>query len=131
MCQIGAQNISRSQVIADIDTLFNTLTEVHPNLYDRISMSDLNEKITNLKAGLQDSISTIELYSRVAPIVALLGDAHTTVALPYREVMIKAGRYVPVYPTIDSNTGRMYVKASVENVVRHTRSASLTISLWR
>lgn len=118
-CFIGlkAQYISKSQAIADIDTLFHTLTEVHPNLYDRISMSHLNEKITNVKAGLHDSISTIELYGHVAPIVAQIGDAHTTVALPYREVMIKAGRYVPVYPTIDSNTGRMYVKASVGNVV--------------
>lgn len=114
---LKAQNISRSQAIADIDTLLYTLTEVHPNLHDKVSVSSLNDKIVNLKAGLQDSVSAIELYGRVAPIIAQLGDAHTTMVLPYREIMIKAGKYVPVYPTIDSNTGRMYVKASVGNAV--------------
>ncbi|MBQ0084933.1 MAG: hypothetical protein KBS65_01680 [Prevotella sp.] len=160
---INAQNISRSQAIADIDTLLYTLTEVHPNLYDKISRSDLNDKIVNLKAGLQglcqreessliefssaaearlcqgscqraessshefssaaearlcqDSIYAIELYGLIAPIVAQIGDAHTTMVLPYRDVMLKVGKYIPVYPTIDNNTGKIYVKASVGNLV--------------
>lgn len=112
-----AQNISRSQAFADIDTLLHTLNEVHPNLYSNVSMSTLNRQIADAKAGMPDSISVIALYESLAPVIAGIGDAHTTMALPYREVMIKVGRYIPVFPTIDSNTGRMLVKASVGNCV--------------
>lgn len=113
----NAQDISRSQASSDIDTLICTLCEVHPNLYCYISESILNNQIADLKANLHDSISVIQLYETLAPIVAQIGDAHTTMALPYREVMIRAGKYIPVFPTIDSNTGRMLVKASVGNCV--------------
>lgn len=118
-CSVGvsAQNISRSQAFADIDTLTYTLSEVHPNLYSNISESSLNSQIADLKANIQDSINVIELYKAMAPIVAQIGDAHTTMVLPYREVMIAAGKYIPVFPTIDSNTGKMLVKASVGNCV--------------
>ncbi len=114
---MNAQYISRSKASADIDTLIYTLSEVHPNIYSNISESSLNSQIANLKANLQDSISVIELYKALAPIVAQIGDAHTTMVLPYREVMIEAGKYIPVFPTIDSNTGKMFVKASVGNCV--------------
>lgn len=120
LCDItvmNAQSISRSQASADIDTLMHTLSEVHPNLYSQISEQSLNSQTADLKANLQDSTDAIELYKNLAPIIAHIGDAHTTMVLPYREVMIKAGRYIPVFPTIDSNTGRMYVKASVGNCV--------------
>lgn len=114
---MNAQNISRNKASVDIDTLIYTLSEVHPNLYSNISASSLNAQIEDLKANLQDSISVIDLYKTLAPIVAQIGDAHTTMVLPYREVMIKAGKYIPVFPTIDSNTGKMFVKASVGNCV--------------
>lgn len=117
ICHIDAQNISRSQASADIDTLLLTLSEVHPNLYGSISESSLNGQIADLKANLHDSLSVIDLYKDLAPIIARIGDAHTTMVLPYREVMINAGRYIPIFPTIDSNTGKMLVKASVDNCV--------------
>lgn len=80
-------------------------------------MTTLNSQITSIMADLPDSVSVIALYEALAPVIAGIGDAHTTMVLPYREVMIKAGRYIPVFPTIDSNTGRMYVKASVGDCV--------------
>lgn len=113
----NAQNISKSQATADIDTLLYMLSEVHPNLYSNISICSLNSQIADIKSELQDSISTLELYGKLAPVVAQIGDAHTSIVLPYRDVMIKAGKYIPVFPTIDNNTGRMYVKASVGNAV--------------
>lgn len=113
----NAQTISRSQANADIDTLLYTLREVHPNIYSNMHADQLNGLFADLKAELHDSISTLELYGKLAPIVAQIGDAHTVVALPYRDIMIKAGKYLPVYPTIDTNTGRMMVKASVGNAV--------------
>lgn len=120
LCDItvmSAQNISRDQASADIDTLMHTLSEVHPNLYSQISEQSLNSQIADLKTNVLDSTNAIDLYKNLAPIIAQIGDAHTTMVLPYREVMIKAGRYIPVFPTINSNTGRMLVKASVSNCV--------------
>lgn len=114
---LNAQIISPSQAINDIDTLFHMLTEVHPNLYDKTSEDRQNALIDGFKTSIQDSISVIQLYEALAPVVAQMGDAHTTMVLPYRDVMIRAGKYIPVFPTIDSNTGRMLVKASVGNCV--------------
>lgn len=114
---VNAQNISRKQFADDIDSLMYTLSEVHPNLYSNISMSSLNRQMTALKDINQDSISILDAYKSLAPIIAQIGDAHTVMSLPYREVMLKAGKYLPVFPTIDNNTGKMYVKASVGNAV--------------
>lgn len=114
---MNAQSISRPQASADIDTLLFTLSEVHPNLYSKITENNLNGLIADLKANIQDSTSVIELYKGLAPIIAQIGDAHTTMVLPYREVMINAGRYIPIFPTIDCNTGKMLVKASVGNCI--------------
>lgn len=114
---IRAQNISRNQASADIDTLFYTLSEVHPNLYSNIGKNSLSSQFSNLKASFPDSLDVIGFYRAVAPVVALIGDAHTSMALPYGEIVLKAGKYIPVFPSIDSNTGRMYVKASVDNAV--------------
>lgn len=119
LCCMGlnAQNISRRQAVSDIDSLFHTLAEVHPDLYSNISKESLDAHIADLKAGVQDSVNVIELYQSVAPVVALIGDAHTSVVLPDRQILIRAGKYIPVFPTIDNNTGRMFVKASVGNCV--------------
>lgn len=114
---INAQNISKSQANADIDSLLYTLKEVHPNIYSNIHEDKLNGLFADVKAEMQDSISIIELYGRLAPIVAQIGDAHTRMVLPYREIMIKAEKYIPVFPTIDNNSGKMFVKASVGNAV--------------
>lgn len=120
MCCVAlanAQSISKSQAVVDIDTLLYTLSEVHPNLYGNISKKAMKKQIASLKSNIADPVDIIDLYKAAAPVVAKIGDAHTTMVLPYREVMLKAGMYMPVYPTIDTNTGRMYVKASVENAV--------------
>lgn len=93
------------------------LSEVHPNLYSNVGMHAFNSQIASIKADLKDSVDVLELYKMLAPVVAQIGDAHTNMVLPYRDVMVKAGRYIPVFPTIDNNTGRMYVKASVGNAV--------------
>lgn len=116
---MNAQNISRGKAFADIDTLIHTLSEVHPDLYCNIPMEALNSQIADVKAALPDSISVIELYKTLAPVIARIGDAHTTMVLPYREVMIKAGRCFFALPTIDNNTGRMFVKASVGNCISY------------
>lgn len=113
----NAQNISKSQAKADIDTLLYTLKEVHPDIYSTIHADKLDGLFADIKNELQDSISILDLYGRIAPIVAQIGDAHTGVVLPYREIMIEAGKYIPVFPTIDNNSGRMFVKASVDNAV--------------
>lgn len=114
---LNAQMISRHQASADIDTLSYTLSEVHPNLYCNIPMSTLSSQMADLKASLPDSISIVDLYKALAPIIAQIGDAHTTMVLPDREVMAQAEKYLPVFPTIDNNTGKMLVKASVGNCV--------------
>ena len=112
-----AQTISREEAISDIDSLYYTLSEVHPDMYANIGVGELAKAIRKVKDGLPESMSITELYRRMAPSVSLIGDAHTGINMPYREIMVEAKLFMPVYPTIDSNTGKMYVKASVANRV--------------
>ncbi|MGN1376607.1 MAG: S41 family peptidase [Prevotella sp.] len=114
---IQAQKISREQASEDIDSLIYTLSEVHPNLYSQTTISDFHNAIMNVKTGLTDSVSSIDIYNDLAPVISQLGDAHTGMVFPYQKVMTQVGKYLPIYPTIDNNTGKLYVKASVDNVV--------------
>lgn len=113
----NAQNISRTEASEDIDSLVYTLTEVHPDLYYNIGMSRFCQAVYDAKNNLPDSISATELYRLCAPIVAEIGDAHTSLMLPYDNIMSGIRGFCPVYPTIDNNTGKLYVKASADNCV--------------
>ena len=112
-----AQIISRDQACEDIDSLIYTLSEVHPNLYCHTTISDFNNAIMNIKTELNDSVNSIELFSSLAPVISQLGDAHTGMIFPYKRVMSQVNKYLPIYPTVDNNTGKLYVKASVDNVI--------------
>lgn len=113
----SAQKVSRKEAVSDIDSLYYTLSEVHPDMYANVSIGELARTLQKVKEDLPDSMSVTDLYRRIAPWVTLIGDAHTVINMPYREIMIEAGMFMPVYPTIDSNTGQMFVKVSVENKV--------------
>ena len=104
-----AQIISRDQACEDIDSLIYTLSEVHPNLYCHTTISDFNNAIMNIKTELNDSVNSIELFNSLAPVISQLGDAHTGMVFPYKRVMSQVNKYLPIYPTVDNNTGKLYV----------------------
>lgn len=114
---VQAQTISREQAVADIDSLMYTICEVHPNMFGNVGMSTLFKSVAKVKEELPDSISAVGLYRRLAPVVAQIGDAHTSIEFPYRRVMEQTDLFLPLLPGINNTTGKMYVKASADNII--------------
>jgi len=117
LAETKAQNFSKAEAEADIDSLISVLTEVHPMYIEKANAEPLVKELNAAKATLPETLDKLELYSILAPIIAKIGDAHTTVVQPFGEAIVKAGGLAPFYPTVDTNTGRLYVKASCKNCV--------------
>ena len=83
----------------DLDFLFKTIEEVHPNMYAYIS----KEKFTPLRDKLYNQItqpmSRLEFYKAVAPVVAGLKNGHTYIDPPKEEFtyyLENGGKLFPV-----------------------------------
>jgi len=72
-------SISREQMIQDIDVLFSTIDEVHPDMYAVYPKELLDKDIESVKSQLEPSGDIFYFYKQVTPLVAKLGDGHTTV----------------------------------------------------
>ena len=80
-----AKNISKEQMINDIDLLFSTIEKVHPDMYFVYSKESLRKDIEEVKSQLEPSGDIFYFYKQVAPLIAKLGDAHTNIPPPYDE----------------------------------------------
>ena len=72
-------NISREQMIQDIEILFSTINAVHPDMYAVYPKEQLDKDIERVKSKLEPSGNIFYFYKQVAPLVASLGDGHTSV----------------------------------------------------
>ncbi len=101
----GQKYPGRNQLCADIDSLYASISEIHPDMFAVMPKTDFEKKIAGIKAILQDSTSVINFYQYLAPLVAGLGDGHTSMSFPRQElknagillfpfsVSVKAGDY--------------------------------------
>jgi hypothetical protein len=64
----------------DIDTFARELTELHPNLFQRIPRSRFESELASLRAEVP-SLSDAEIVVGLMRILALVGDSHTTIDL--------------------------------------------------
>ena len=82
----GQRNsISREQMIQDINTLFSTIEEVHPDMYAVYPKQQLDKDIERVKSELEPSGDILYFYKHITPLVAKLGDGHTSMFPPYRD----------------------------------------------
>ena len=71
--------VSKAKAIEDIDFFFDNAEQIHPNLYFKISKSDLSKHIYSLKNNINDSISINEFSRKMRVLVNYIGDGHTNV----------------------------------------------------
>jgi C-terminal processing protease CtpA/Prc len=76
------ENLSRGQMIQDIDTLFSTIEKVHPDMYAVYPKQLLDKDIEKLKSELESSGDIFYFYKQIAPLVVKLGDGHTGIGFP-------------------------------------------------
>jgi hypothetical protein len=77
-------SFSREQMAQDIDVLFSTIEDVHPDMYAVYPKEQLDKDIERLKSKLAPSGDIFYFYRQVAPLVVKLGDGHTNFFPPIR-----------------------------------------------
>ncbi len=78
-----AQNLSREQMLQDIDSLFSTIEKVHPDMYAVYPKHALEKDLERIKSELEPTGDVFYFYKQITPLVVKLGDGHTSVGFPY------------------------------------------------
>lgn len=102
-----------SALMEDIDFLFETMEQVHPNIYAYVSKDTISQLRQELAARLNSPMTRIEFWKEVAPIVATLRDGHTSLPFPREErvqLVDSAGLIFPFDVSISE--GRLYIVAN-------------------
>lgn len=95
--------LSPEQAKFDLDALFYTISEVHPDMYSVAGQVELLSAINRASESITDSISVEELYKIAAPVVAMIGDGHTNLFFPANEVFKKETKRIPVWMHVESD----------------------------
>jgi hypothetical protein len=74
----GCQKVLQpKQMKEDLDFLFKTIEEVHPNMYAYTPKDEFVPYRDDLYRQINQPISVIEFYKKTAPVVTLIKDGHT------------------------------------------------------
>jgi len=79
-----SKSFSREQMAQDIDSLFSSIEQVHPDMYAVYPKQKLKQEIEKVKSELNPSGDIFYFYRLVAPLVVKLGDGHTNFFPPFR-----------------------------------------------
>jgi C-terminal processing protease CtpA/Prc len=83
----------------DLDFLFKTIEEVHPNMYAYTTEHEFLQLREPLYQRVAGPMSRLEFYKAVAPVVASLKNGHTSMHPPleaFNEYLSKGGRIFPL-----------------------------------
>lgn len=93
---LGCQKVLQpTQIKEDLDFLFNTIEEVHPNIYAYTPKNEFVPYRDDLYHQIKQPISVIEFYKKIAPVVTLIKDGHTWV-YPYTVILPWTDRFFPL-----------------------------------
>ena len=71
--------LDKDSLLSEIDILFSSIDEIHPDMYYTLSQNDFENELVLLKASIKTDISVFDYYKLIAPLVSKLGDGHTGV----------------------------------------------------
>ncbi len=101
---IFAKLIPPDKLKEDLDFLFKTIEEVHPNMYAYISKEEFSKYRNKLYNQVDHPMNPLEFYKLVAPVVASLKNGHTFIQ-PFKEELKKVaeggGRVFPLSLYLD------------------------------
>ncbi|MHC4132496.1 MAG: S41 family peptidase [Planctomycetota bacterium] len=78
-----AKLIPPEKLKEDLDFIFKTIEEVHPNMYAYTPKEEFKPIREQLYKDVNRSMTVLEFYKLVAPVVAALKNSHTGVHPPY------------------------------------------------
>ena len=85
---LSAQNydnvkLSKHEVYTDLSTLYQYLTQSHPNINEVSDSIYLKNAFSNIFLSIDDSISINEFFIRLVTIFSKIDDSHLTLNLDY------------------------------------------------
>jgi len=90
---------SKSQLIADLDTLYSVINEVHPDMFAVMTQDKFEKKLNEIKSNLKDSMTVFDFYIMTAPLIHDLEDGHTLLFPPsYLFPPLENEIHNPVFP---------------------------------
>ena len=109
--------ISHEEALEDIDSLFYTISEIHPDMFGICNVESLMGKIDSIKHNITDSIEVAKLYRELAPAVAMLGDGHTDIYCPIDEFYTSKLPRLPLAIDVNVQDMKLTVTGSVDNCI--------------
>ena len=108
---IFSESVSPNKLKADLDFLFRTIEEVHPNMYAYTSREEFVAYRDELYRRITQPMTRVEFYKEVAPAVAKLKNGHTYVYPFVKEFQkhVKSGG--KIYPICLSVVGEDVILA--------------------
>lgn len=107
---------SQEELKEDLDYLFQTMENVHPNLYFHTANEIINNDRYNLEQLFTRPQTALEFWKLASPLVSKLGDGHTGLYLPrelWNDYTSNSGLIVPFEVYIDDF--RLFVKTNGTN----------------
>ena len=91
-----AKLIQPQKLKENLDFLFKTIEEVHPNMYAYISKSDFERYQEELYKNINEPKDKIELYKLIAPVICQLRFGHCNVFPPRFQEYQTQGKSIPL-----------------------------------
>jgi hypothetical protein len=92
---------SKQKLIADIDSLYASIKEIHVDMFANISKQEFEKNLNQIKTQLKDSMTRIEFHKNIAPLVEKLGDGHTSLQYPKDDLKDPSIRLFPIVVDIN------------------------------
>lgn len=106
--------LSKVQAEQDLQTLFESLQNIHPALYQFQSEEEFTKARNQIIASLEDSISELELHRRIREFIHQIGCGHTT-ALPSLSWYAEQKENSKIIPlTVFVNQGELFIRKAFD-----------------
>ena len=106
--------LSKVQAEQDLETLFQSLQNIHPALYQFQSEEEFTKARNQMIASLEDSISELELHRRIREFIHQIGCGHTT-ALPSQSWYAEQKENSKIIPlTVFVNQGELFIRKAFD-----------------
>lgn len=76
------KKMSRAQLVADADSLYARLYDIHPNMFAVYPKQDFEQEMERVKAQFADSMTVLDFYRNITPLISGLKDGHTNMYMP-------------------------------------------------
>lgn len=104
--------IPKDSLLADFDTLFKTIDEIHVNMYACIPEEEFAEMASRVKSKINRDMTPNEFFRIVAPLVSALGDGHTNLYPSFEEFKWRNSLLFPYWVSVDTNDSTVCIRSN-------------------